>query len=192
MWLQGARGATPIPIVSKWFAATILVLALRLISLSINTKKTCKDAEKSLTACQADVIDALTGSILAVYIRCRPGSHRSNNTKSFLSWRWRMCQREKQQTGEEAVCLCVTLTCQQWTECPVSWSSAESQGDAGTRSQRACLWTRGTSGKLRTHNPKLTHLLCHLNQLYTKQYKCVQNSIFSTVRPMCHCCVPVP
>lgn len=69
---------------STWFPATILVLAVRLIPVPINTKKTCKDAKKSLTEHQAGMIDAFPRSILAIYIKCRPRSHRSNNTKSFF------------------------------------------------------------------------------------------------------------
>lgn len=69
---------------SRWFPATIFVLAVRLIPVPINTKKTCKDAKKSLTEHQAGMIDASPGSIVAIYIRCRPSSHRTNNTKSFL------------------------------------------------------------------------------------------------------------
>lgn len=49
---------------------------------------------------------------------------------------------------KDSMCVCVGFTCQRWTECPVSWSSAESQGDAGTRCQRACLWIQGTAVKL--------------------------------------------
>lgn len=147
---------------SNWFPATILVLALRLIPVPINTKKTCKDAKKSLTGRQAGMIDAFPGSILPIYIKCRPRSHRSNNTKSFFSPLLRHCLPAKEWLSvlvwggcvKERQRWCVEFTCQRWTECPVSWSSAESQGGAVTRCQRACLWTLGTSVKLWRHHTR--------------------------------------
>lgn len=62
-----------------------VVLVVRLIPLPINSKKKCKDAKKSLTARQAGKIDAFTGSIPAIYIRCTTRSQRSNNAKSSPS-----------------------------------------------------------------------------------------------------------
>lgn len=139
---------------SKWFPAATLVLVAGLILVSINTKKTCKDAKKSLTEPRASMMDTFPGSILAIYLRCRPRSHSSNNIKSFFPYatvylpkewlsvlEWGMCEREMEM--ELGV-----FTCQRWTECPVSWSSAENQGDAVTRCQRAGLWTQGTAVKL--------------------------------------------
>lgn len=83
---RGSKGGSFILFMSKWFPTTILVLAVRLIPVPINTKKTCKDAKKSLTEHQASLIDTFLRSILAIYIYIRygPRSHRSNNTKSFF------------------------------------------------------------------------------------------------------------
>ena len=50
----------------------------------INTQKTCKDAKNPVTERQAGMTDLSPGSMLPIYIRRRPRSHRSNNTKSFL------------------------------------------------------------------------------------------------------------
>lgn len=44
-----------------------------------------KDAKKSLQARQVAMMDAFPRSIWAVSFRCRAGSHRSNNTKSFFT-----------------------------------------------------------------------------------------------------------
>lgn len=61
-------------------------LATSSISMTINTeKRTCKDAKKALTMHGAGVIDTFRRSIAAMYVRRRPRSHRSNNTKSFFS-----------------------------------------------------------------------------------------------------------
>lgn len=100
------------------------------------------------------------------------------------------------------VCVCVGFTCQRWTECPVSWSSAESQGDAGTRCQRACLWIQGTAVKLQwqqtcaingrllvkansdtliNHPVLIKHIVRYGNYVY------VDSTTVSPIRPVRHC-----
>lgn len=188
-----------------------VVLVVRLIPLPINSKKKCKDAKKSLTARQAGKIDAFTGSIPAIYIRCTTRSQRSNNAKSspFLHpTPLCHCLPAKEWLSilvrgrGVCMCVCVGFTCQRWTECPVSWSSAESQGDAGTRCQRACLWIQGTAVKLQwqqtcaingrllvkansdtliNHPVLIKHIVRHGNYVY------VDSTTVSPIRPVRHC-----
>lgn len=82
---RGSRGVILLDVkVISCYNITV-VLVVRLIPLPINSKKKCKDAKKSLTARQAGKIDAFTGSIPAIYIRCTTRSQRSNNAKSSPS-----------------------------------------------------------------------------------------------------------